>query len=276
MQQNLTIMLFLEMLNFDYNEALGKMNMYFPQIQDAQMAKVYRENISELKNSNHPEVREFFRKFDHIAIMQTGLTLKSKYALTKLIDQNLLENIIEENIGIKYINNVLDDINDLVNNNVSREKIDGQIIDQFAAEFNSALNKKAQKVRGHNYTTDTLKFSKAKKITLKRGKNLVTVAKSFEEAQSIMRTEGGYLVNAAIILDAIVGENYSVEEVMLRIKGENLIIVNEKMLIPENVQPDLLTQEQLDNALKIIGIDNTGELPKLIAQRKEIGQGFVY
>jgi hypothetical protein len=261
-------------IKYDYNEALQKMNMYLPQVQDAQMAKVYRENISELKNSNHPEVREFFRKFDHIAIMQTGLTLKSKYALTKLIDQNLLENIIEEGIGIKYINNVLDDINNLVNNNVSREEIDGQIIDQFAAEFNSALNKKAQKVRGHNYTTNTLKFSKAKRVTLKRGKNLITVAKSFEEAQSIMRTEGGYIINANIILDAMAGENYSVEEVMKRSKGANLIIVNEKMLIPENVQPDFLTQEQLDNALKIIGIDNTGELPKLIAQRKEIGQGL--
>jgi len=261
-------------IKYDYNEPLKKMNMYLSQIQDAQMAQVYRENIANLKNSPHPEVKEFFGKFDHIAIMQTGLSVKSKYALTKLTDQTKLEKIIDQSIGIKYINGVLDDVNTLIKNNVSREEIDGQIIDQFAQLFNDALSKKAQKVRGHNYTINNLQFSKAKKVTLKRGKNLITVAKSYEEAWSIQRTEGGYLINADIILDTMISGRLSVEEVMKVSKGANLIIVNEKMLIPELIQPDLLTQEEFDNALKIIGIDNTGELPNLIAQRKEIGQGL--
>ena len=261
-------------IKYDYNEPLKKMNMYISQIQDPQMAQVYRENIADLKNSPHAEVREFFGKFDHIAIMQTGLTIKSKYALTKLGDQTKMEKVIDESIGIKYINGVLDDVNVLIKNNVSREEIDGQIIDQFAQLFNDALSKKAQKVRGHNYTINNLNFSKAKKVELKRGKNLVTIAKSFEEAQSIMRTEGGYIINSQIILDAIIGDKYSVEEVMQRSKGSNLIIVNEKMLVPESIQPDILTQEQLDAALKTIGIDNTKELPKLIAQSKNIGKGL--
>lgn len=261
-------------IKYDYNEAVGKMNMYFPQIQDAQLAKVYRENIAQLKNSPHAEVREFFGKFDHIAIMQTGLTLKSKYALTKLIDQNILESVIESNIGIKYINSVLEDINDLVADRVSRNEIDGQIIDQFAAKFNTALSASSQKVRGHNYTVEKLAFAKVKKARIKRGKNLVTVAKSYEEAESIVRTKGGYLINAGIILGAMVSQRLSVEEVMTLSNRANLIIVNEKMLIPENVQPNLLTQEQLDNALKIIGIDNTGPLPKLVAQKKDIGLGL--
>ena len=268
-------------IKFDYNEPLGKMNMHLPQIQDAQMAKVYRENIAELKNSPHAEVRDFFGKFDHIVIMQTGLTLKSKYALTKLIDQNLLENVIESSIGVKYVNGVLEDINDLINKGTKREEIDGQIIDQFADLFSDALDKKAMKVRGHNYTVDKLSFAKVKKARIKRGTNLVTVAKSFEEAQSIERTQGGYIINAERILALMSNqrysrnnEKYSFEDAVFEYKNEKLIIVNEKMLVPENVQPNLLTQEQLDNALLILGVDNSGPLPKLVAQKKDIGLGL--
>ena len=248
-------------IKYDYNEAVGKMNMYFPQIQDAQLAKVYRENIAELKNSPYAEVREFFGKFDHIAIMQTGLTLKSKYALTKLIDQNILENVIESNIGIKYINSVLEDINDLVADRVSRDEIDGQIIDQFAAKFNTALSASSQKVRGHNYTVEKLAFAKVKKARIKRGKNRIVL---ISEAEATKASSIPLLTAEAFFNSPLTPAEYA-----KRMKQQPFRLVNKKLEAANEKE-----QVLLDEALLILGVDNSGSLPKLVAQKKDIGLGL--
>ena len=93
-------------LGFDINENVKKQNIYFPQIKDPQIARVYRANINELKNHDQREIAEFFGKFTHIAIMQTGMTTGSKYAITKLGVQEQLGNVIVAEIGLKYINDV--------------------------------------------------------------------------------------------------------------------------------------------------------------------------
>jgi hypothetical protein len=248
-------------IKFDYNEPLAKMNMHLPQIQDAQMAKVYRENIAELKNSPHAEVRDFFGKFDHMVIMQTGLTLKSKYALTKLINQNLLEDVIESSIGVKYVNGVLEDINDLIIAGTKREEIDGQIIDQFANMFSDALDKKAMKVRGHNYTVDKLSFAKVKKAKIKKGTNKIFIVQKSEanEVSSIpLLTSDMFFAS----------EQLTPKQYSKGIKSKAFRIINAKYIAADASQQDVL-----DEALLVLGVDNSGLLPRLVAQKKD-GSGL--
>jgi hypothetical protein len=97
-------------VQYDFNDSLKKMNIYFPQIKDAQMAMVYRENVEKLKNYPEKEVAEFFGKLSHLSIMQSGMNRKSKYDFSKITDQNLFSQIIQSEIGLPYINDVLQEL----------------------------------------------------------------------------------------------------------------------------------------------------------------------
>ena len=149
-------------MGFDFNEQLKKMNIYFPQIKDVQLASVYRENIAQLKNHPSPEVSEFIGKITHIAIMQTGMNRSSKYDISKITDQNLFSDVIQAEIGLPYINDVLDQLAKQFENKESRK--DGQIIDQFKELYKKAIagNGMRIKVRGTDYVVDKLDFSKEK------------------------------------------------------------------------------------------------------------------
>ena len=153
-------------LGFDINENLKKQNIYFPQIKDPQIARVYRANINELKNHDQREIAEFFGKFTHIAIMQTGLTTGSKYAITKLGVQEQLGNVIEAEIGLKYIYDVFAELDKSYANRETRKEADSQIIEQFKKLYKASIagNGMRIKVRGHDYEVNKLNFSKVKEL----------------------------------------------------------------------------------------------------------------
>lgn len=248
----------------DYSEALGKMNIYFPEIKNAEMAKVYRENIAELKNSPHEEVRDFFGKLDHIALMQTGLLATSKYAITKITAQNLLENVIESEIGLAYIQQVLDEVNDEVKKGTKRSEIDGQIIDQFLELFQRSINNNVQKVRGFDYTVEELRFGKIKKAKLRTGKAIVTVVNSTDAINpSITSLSVEDFYNQP-------GETPVAIASLLLASGKEFQIFNQKFIAPADQ-----SQELLDKALLMLGINNKGALPKIQAKMKtNIGEGL--
>lgn len=248
----------------DYSEALAKMNIYFPEIKNAQMARVYRENIIELKNSPHEEVRDFFGKLDHIALMQTGLLATSKYAITKITAQNLLENVIESEIGLAYIQQVLDEVNDQVNKRVKRKEIDGQIIDQFLQLFQASINNGAQKVRGYDYTVEELQFGKIKKAKLKAGKSIITLINSADAAiPSLTSLTVDDFYNSP-------GDTPTAIASLLLASGKEFQIFNQKFIAPVDQ-----SQALLDKALLMLGINNKGPLPKIQAKMKtNIGEGL--
>ena len=248
----------------DYSESAGKMNIYFPEIKNAEMAKVYRENITELLNSPHEEVRDFFGKLDHIALMQTGLLATSKYAVTKITAQNLLENVIESQIGIAYIQQVLDEVSDQESAGVKRNEIDGKIIDQFLLLYQASLNNGSLKVRGYDYVVEELKFDKIKKATIKSGQAIVTVVNSPDAFNANLTT-----LTADTFYNNPGDTPVDVASVLLTSNTE-FQIMNQKIMAPNDQ-----SQELLDKALLMLGINNKGTLPKIQAKMKtNIGNGL--
>lgn len=247
----------------DYSESLGKMNLFLPEIKNAEMAKVYRENIAELKNNMHEEVRDFFGKFNHIALMQTGLLATSKYALTKITNQSLLESVIENEIGIKYIEQVLDEVQDQVDAGVKKNEIDGKIIDQFLELYQASLNNNSLKVRGYDYTVNELRFGKVKKAQLKLGQSIVTVVNSSELLSPNITT-----LSVSDFYKP--GQTEMAIATLLLNSKKSFQILNQKFVAP--IDQD---QAALDKALLILGIDNRGELPKIKARKRtDIGEGL--
>ena len=250
-------------MGFDFNEQLKKMNIYFPQIKDVQLASVYRENIAQLKNHPSPEVSEFIGKITHIAIMQTGMNRSSKYDISKITDQNLFSDVIQAEIGLPYINDVLDQLAKQFENKESRK--DGQIIDQFKELYKKAIagNGMRIKVRGTDYVVDKLDFSKEK--GLKKSDiaysniTIVPLDKTIEtDKQELLIS---YFYN---------NPNESPVDFAKSIKDMPWVIRNKKIIAPEGKN-----QKELDKALLVLGIDNSKELPALKYKSKNVKKGFL-
>ena len=119
------------------------------------------------------------------------------------------------------------------------------------------------KVRGTNYLVKELRFSKEK--TLKEtatAQNKITILplnKALTTGQELLQT--AFFYN---------NPNVSPVEFANSIKNINWTIRNEKIIAPEGK-----SQKELDKALLVLGIDNSGELPSLKYKSKNAKEGFL-
>ena len=252
-------------LGFDINENVKKQNIYFPQIKDPQIARVYRANINELKNHDQREIAEFFGKFTHIAIMQTGMTTGSKYAITKLGVQEQLGNVIEAEIGLKYINDVFAELDKSYANRETRKEADSQIIEQFKKLYKASIagNGMRMKIRGHNYVVNKLNFSKVKEL---KETSFSYNPISIVPVDKVL-TPGEVLLDVNYFYDDPTQGPLQIAE---QIKDMPWSIRNEKIIAPKGKN-----QKELDAALLLMGIDNSGELPVLRYKSKNVKEGFL-
>jgi hypothetical protein len=252
-------------IKYDFNESTKKNNIYLPQIKDAQMASIYRENIEQLRNSPHPEVRDFINRLDHIAIMQSGVNRASKYSLLPIINQAFFEQMIKNQIGMPYVYQVIEELEKSLESREKRADIDAQIIDQFKLLYQKQIQGAGMrtKVRGANYLVDKLKFSKdiANKESKVRKSNvtIIPLGKSIAENQNELMVDHFYSDLSKSPLD--IAED---------IKDMEWVIPNKKIIAPVGKN-----QKELDRALLIVGIDNSGELPQVIYKSKNVQKGFL-
>ena len=252
-------------IKYDFNDATKKNNIYLPEVKDPQMASVYRENVEQLKNSEHRDVSHFMHLLDHIAIMQSGVNRASKYSLLPIINQAFFEQMIKNQIGMPYIYQVLDELQKSFDQREKRDDIDAQIIDQFKNlyELQTAGSGMRIKVRGANYVVDKLQFSKEiKNKESKARKSNVTIlplGKALVEGQKELLVDYFYSDPAKTPM-----------EVADEIKDMEWVIPNKKIVAPSGKN-----QKQLDQALMLLGIDNTGELPQVKYKSKNVKPGFL-
>jgi len=252
-------------VKYDFNESAKKNNIYFPQVKDPQMASIYRENIQELKNSPHPEVKNFINKLNHLAIMQSGVNRASKYSMLPIIDQSYFEQAITNQIGLPYIYQVLDELQKSFDQRENRKEIDAQIIDQFKNLYQGMIagTGMRMKVRGANYLVDKLKFSKDIKLkeSKVRASNItkIPLAKTLTAEQKELKLE--YFYNDESMTPLAFAES---------IQNMEWVIRDQKFIAPEGK-----SQKELDKALLILGIDNSGDLPSLRYKTKNAKKGFL-
>jgi hypothetical protein len=250
-------------MGFDFNEEIKKMNIFFPQIKDPQLASIYREDVGALKNHPEREVAELFGKFTHIGIMQFGMNRSSKYDFSKITEQGLFSQVIESEIGLTYINDALDTLSKQFEDREQRK--DGQIIDQFKNIYLDKIkgNGMRIKVRGTNYNVNKLKFSysKSKKETAIAYSNVVIIPldKALTPEQNILEVSYFY-------------DNHNVSPIQFAesIKDMQWVIRNKKLLAPEGK-----SQKKLDDALLVLGIVNSNDLPATRYKSKNVKKGFL-
>jgi hypothetical protein len=250
-------------MGFDFNEEIKKMNIFFPQIKDPQLASIYREDVDALKNHPEREVAELFGKLTHIGIMQFGMNRSSKYDFSKITEQGLFSQVIESEIGLTYINDALDTLSKQFEDREQRK--DGQIIDQFKNIYLDKIkgNGMRIKVRGTNYNVNKLKFSysKSKKETAIAYSNVVIIPldKALTPDQNILEVSYFY-------------DNPGVSPIQFAesIKDMQWVIRNKKLLAPEGK-----SQKKLDDALLVLGIDNSNDLPATRYKSKNVKKGFL-
>lgn len=252
-------------IKYDFNDSAKKNNIYLPQIKDPQMAAIYRENIQELKNSPHADVRNFINKLDHIAIMQSGVNRPSKYSLLPIINQAFFEQMIKNQIGMPYIYQVLEELQKSFDQREKRDQIDAQIIDQFKSLYQKQVAGAGMrmKVRGANYLVDELQFSKD--IRNKPSKARISNVTILPVGKQPSSTQKELLVDYFYS-----DESKSPVEIAEDISNIEWVIPNKKIIAPKGK-----SQKELDKALLIVGIDNSGELPQVKYKSKNVQKGFL-
>ena len=252
-------------IKYDFNESTKKNNIYLPQVKDAQLAAIYRENLEELKNSPHYEVKDLVKRLNHIAIMQSGVNRASKYSMLPIINQAFFEQMIKNEIGMPYVYQVLDELQKSFEARESRDDIDGQIIDQFKLLYQKQVAGAGMriKVRGANYLVDELQFSKEiKNKESKVRKSNVTILPLGKEATSEQKE---------LLVDYFYADPIkSPQEIAEDISDMKWVIPNKKIIAPKGKN-----QKELDKALMLLGIDNSGELPQIKYTSKNVKPGFL-
>lgn len=244
-------------MRYDYDAINKKANLFIDDLSDPMVVKKYRENLKDLKNSTIPEVAEFFRKFDHIAIMQSGLSRGSKYDLVRIVDQNKFYNVIEEANGFVTLANILDKSSDLMKKGISVKDIKTEFLDEFDEMFRTLTKSKDYKLRnkGVNY----YKFG-----TLETGIQLSTLTESnVIPYTSFNNVEDGIL---KVQEEDFFNEDGTLnEEFIDSLKTKKFgIIGTRRLLAPENA-----SQTEFDGMLKKnFGIINTGSRPVFVGTSK--------
>jgi predicted NAD-dependent protein-ADP-ribosyltransferase YbiA (DUF1768 family) len=238
----------------DYDAKTKKSNLKLTQVKDADFSIVYRENLEALKSSKIPEIAEFFSKFEHMAIMQTGMNRRSTFDLTPIVDQEKLHSVIDSNYGIESIIQALDrDLNAVIK---GKKKIaEVPYLGDFDTKFKEmVVSSYKQRVRGHNYVSDGSIKAATKQVSGKNDKVALIswsyveneIGNNFEELSKVL--DKSSMFTAKRINEAYLRKMQSLPQVYL---------VKEKIVAPT---PAL--QEKLDTLLQLyFGIDNTGSIP---------------
>lgn len=235
------------------NYLLSKTNMYFNNIKDAKVVAVYKKNIADLKNHEAAEVREFFKRFNHIALMQTGLRLGSKYDLAKLTDNNVFVEIIDDFIPMFKIQDAL---STATNDQEQSSFAINSIINQFDALFKESIKNgnHIDKVRGFDYTVNELSLDKKKSL-----KKIEGYVNNFSIINDIKSLEPGVQLLTQVDILAL----YKKDSFESLDKTVKYAILNSKIKIS-----DKRKQKGLDQALLTLGINNSEELPQLVYATK--------
>lgn len=248
-------------MRFDYDNKNGagnrKHNMWLPQIKEVDLAAVYKEDLTELKNSPYPEVADFFKHFEHMAILQTGMNRRSKFDLAKLVDQTLFERTIKEGIGMDKIRDVLNHVATKVKEFAKTEEIkqETHFLNQYDNLFNNMLETSyRQRVKGYSYEVSELEDERTK--ALKRSQGGSSNVEIFSKADQI--PDGEMLLVDMLYEDIEESSPQEVAEALVE-TGKKVYILNEKIIAPEGQ-----SQADLDVLLlNMFGIDNSKSIPTL-------------
>ena len=236
------------------NYLLSKTNMYFNNIKDAKAVAVYKKNIADLKNHEAAEVREFFKRFNHIALMQTGLRLGSKYDLAKLTDNNVFVEIIDDFIPMFKIQDAL---SPATNDQEQSSFAINSIINQFDALFKESIKNgnHIDKIRGFDYTVNELSLDRKKSL-----KKIEGYVNNFSIINDVKSLEPGVQLLTQVDILAL----YKKDSFESLDKTVKYAILNSKIKIS-----DKRKQKRLDQALLTLGINNSEELPQLVYATKD-------
>jgi hypothetical protein len=236
------------------NYLLSKTNMYFNNIKDAKAVAVYKKNIADLKNHEAAEVREFFKRFNHIALMQTGLRLGSKYDLAKLTDNNVFVDVIDDFIPMFKIQDAL---STATSDQEQSSFAINSIINQFDALFKESIKNgnHIDKVRGFDYTVNELSLDKKKSL-----KKIEGYVNNFSIINDVKSLEPGVQLLTQVDILAL----YKKDSFESLDKTVKYAILNSKIKIS-----DKRKQKGLDQALLTLGINNSEELPQLVYATKD-------
>ena len=235
------------------NYLLSKTNMYFNNIKDAKAVAVYKKNIADLKNHEAAEVREFFKRFNHIALMQTGLRLGSKYDLAKLTDNNVFVDVIDDFIPMFKIQDAL---STATSDQEQSSFAINSIINQFDVLFKESIKNgnHIDKVRGFDYTVNELSLDKKKSL-----KKIEGYVNNFSIINDVKSLEPGVQLLTQVDILAL----YKKDSFESLDKTVKYAILNSKIKIS-----DKRKQKGLDQALLTLGINNSEELPQLVYATK--------
>jgi len=245
-------------LKYDYSE--DQANLYLESLsnEDPTIVSVYRENLQELKESKIPEVAEFFNQFEHYAIMQSGLN-KGKYNLTRIIDEALFINIIDEAYDIDSFTDTLDRSTKLLKQGVKLPEIKTEVLDLYHEMFvalSADIKAYRKRTKGQNYINEHFGMqSGTTAIDLSLSYENVSVYESFKNVPADV---------IQVKLEDLYNANNKLNTTYINsLKGKKLAVLKHKFTAPEGA-----SQTKLDQMLLSIGIDNSKNIPKAVMYSK--------
>jgi hypothetical protein len=261
-------------MKFSNDKKSKKSNMYLPNISDVNLRKQYKENLHNLRGEERLEIAEFFKLFNNIAMMQTGLNRRSQYDLGKIIDAEHLHETIDNGLGIGRVINELDQINNNIKaaklNNLKKENLpiepDLQLLGQFKSSFIQMLEDNYRlRVRGYNYEVANLKFGKSTSAP----ETLLSFNNVSIKSSLVGLPKDTLALTTGMFFDEE-GE-YTPEEFAESVKNKKLAILNQKLIVPTDENQSKFDKLLLD----YFGINNSGEFPMLEYKSKTAKKGFL-
>jgi len=240
-------------MRFDYSIKDRKSNMWLSEIKDPEMARVYIENINNLKNHDVPEVAEFFHKFENMVIMQTGMNRRSKYDMAKIINQSMFNDVIENGIGVDRITRELKNVEI---SNLQGEDATSRHLEAFTEMFDHLSadeNRYRLRVRGVNFMTEGLEAQTETAVLSSMTYNNTEIVSNFNDVPA-----GTTILEAEDLYD---DENGGLNQGYIdQIKDSPIYIRDRKLRAPAGE-----SQVELDAVLKaVFGINNNGKNPSLM------------
>ena len=254
--------------------------------------QTYRENILALRSFGAPEVAEFFGKFNHYLMMQTGMNTSLKYYMGSLIDEKFVYNTIAGNE--EFMNYITTTLNNLENKFIENEKkftvtkkvkIDGveQEIEEpmdleFLSQFEDAIvgvisnGNWRTRSRGLNYTLNSkLSFSEG----LEKTSNLTTLNNVVlaSNIKYVDTAKYDFIFNPGLMLGS---EEFpvtmeSIREMFVHNEDKKVVFPHQKIIVPS-----YLNQKEFDELLlKYFGINNKGIIPQLLGKSKFGGSNLL-
>ena len=241
-------------MRYDSNMQHRKTNMWLSEVKDSDIARIYIENLRVLKNHSIPDVATFFKKFENMILMQTGMNRSSKYDMGKIINQSMFNDVIENGLGVDRI---LRDLKNVEMMEAKGEVAESKYLSSFTKIYDfltADANRYRLRVRGVNYIVDDFDSDIETAVLSTLTYNNVSIVNNFNDVPqgvTILEVEDLYHYENGGLNSEYISE----------LKDTPVYIMDQKMLAPEGE-----SQTELDAVLKdVLGILNTGRNPSLIA-----------